>query len=337
LLAQVRSQVAQPVSTAEPWHVWLRYPQLADNVDFLTVHMLPYWEGIHVEAAVDYIVDKMEQLERRFPEKPILIGEVGWPSDGRTREAAVASTSNEAMFLRRFMERAAVENYDYFLMEAFDQPWKAASEGGVGAYWGVYEVERRPKLSFDQAIVRVPDWQILAAISIMSSLILLGLFLSNSHALHASGRGLIALVASGTATVLVWVIYDYSQQYLTLTSTLVGLLLIIGMLGVITILLTEAHEWAEAHWYSTRRREIMPVPLAVDKAPKVSIHVPAYNEPAEMLIETLNALSRLDYPDFEVLVIDNNTRDEAVWQPVAEHCARLGERFRFFHVSPLAG
>src|SRR5690606_29964188 len=98
-----------------------------------------------------------------------------------------------------------------------------------------------------------------------------------------------------------------------------------------------AHEWAEAHWYSTRRREIMPVPLAVDKAPKVSIHVPAYNEPAEMLIETLNALARLDYPDFEVLVIDNNTRDEAVWQPVADHCAQLGERFRFFHVSPLAG
>jgi len=337
LLAQVRNQVAQPVSTAEPWHVWLRYPQLADNVDFLTVHMLPYWEGIHVEASVDYIVDKMEQLERRFPGKPILIGEVGWPSDGRTREAAVASTANEALFLRRFMERAAVENYDYFLMEAFDQPWKAASEGGVGAYWGVYDVERRPKFSFDQPIVRVPDWQVLAAISIMSSIVLLGLFLSNSQALRAKGHGLIALVASGTATVLVWIIYDYSQQYLTLTSALVGLLLVIGMLGVITILLTEAHEWAEAHWYMVRRREIVPVPLALERAPKVSIHVPAYNEPPDMLIETLNALARLDYPDFEVLVIDNNTPDEAVWQPVAEHCARLGERFRFFHVSPLEG
>ena len=337
LLARVRNQVAQPVSTAEPWHVWLRYPQLADNVDFLTVHMLPYWEGIHVEASVDYIVDKMEQLERRFPGKPILIGEVGWPSDGRTREAAVASTANEAMFLRRFMERAAVEHYDYFLMEAFDQPWKAASEGGVGAYWGVYDVERQPKFSFDQPIVRVPDWQVLAAISIMSSIVLLGIFLSNSHALRAWGRGLIGLVASGTATVLVWVIYDYSQQYLTLTSALVGLLLVIGMLGVITILLTEAHEWAEAHWYTARRREITPVSLVAGKVPKVSIHVPACNEPPEMLIETLNALARLDYPDFEVLVIDNNTPEDAVWQPVAEHCARLGERFRFFHVSPLEG
>jgi cellulose synthase/poly-beta-1,6-N-acetylglucosamine synthase-like glycosyltransferase len=71
--------------------------------------------------------------------------------------------------------------------------------------------------------------------------------------------------------------------------------------------------------------------------PKVSIHVPAYNEPPDMVIETLDALARLDYSSFEVLVIDNNTRDEAVWRPVEAHCAKLGERFRFFHVAPLAG
>ena len=67
------------------------------------------------------------------------------------------------------------------------------------------------------------------------------------------------------------------------------------------------------------------------------MHVPVYNEPPEMVIETLDALARLDYPNFEVLVIDNNTRDEAVWRPVEAHCAQLGARFRFFHVDPLAG
>ena len=56
-----------------------------------------------------------------------------------------------------------------------------------------------------------------------------------------------------------------------------------------------------------------------------------------MLIETLDSLAALDYPDFEVLVIDNNTRDESVWRPVEAHCARLGARFRFFHVAPLDG
>ena len=63
------------------------------------------------------------------------------------------------------------------------------------------------------------------------------------------------------------------------------------------------------------------------------MHVPAYNEPPDMLIETLDALARLDYPNFEVMVIDNNTPDEAVWRPVEAHCTVLGARFRFFHVS----
>lgn len=336
-LERVRAAVEQPVSTAEPWHVWLRYPELVDHVDFITVHMLPYWEGIHVDVAVDYIVDRMKQIEEAFPDKEILIGEVGWPSDGRTRESAVATTANEALFLRRFLHRAEQENYNYFLMEAFDQPWKAQNEGGVGAYWGVYDVERRPKFSFAEPIVRLPNWHFLAAISIVTSIIMLGVFAMNSKTLRAKGHGLLALVASGTATVLVWIIYDYSQQYLTITSVIVGALLIIGMLGVITILLTEAHEWAEAHWFTVRRRNIEPGSVIPATLPKVSIHVPAYNEPADMMIETLNALAKLDYPDYEVLVIDNNTKDERVWRPVEEHCLKLGPKFRFFHVSPLKG
>jgi hypothetical protein len=73
------------------------------------------------------------------------------------------------------------------------------------------------------------------------------------------------------------------------------------------------------------------------RLPKVSVHVPAYAEPPDMLIQTLDALARLDYPDFEVLVIDNNTKDESLWRPVEAHCRTLGPRFRFFHVDPLAG
>ncbi len=53
--------------------------------------------------------------------------------------------------------------------------------------------------------------------------------------------------------------------------------------------------------------------------PKVSIHVPCYNEPPHMVIETLDYLSRLDYDNFEVLVLDNNTKDEAVWRPLEAH------------------
>ncbi len=71
--------------------------------------------------------------------------------------------------------------------------------------------------------------------------------------------------------------------------------------------------------------------------PKVSVHVPCYQEPPDVVIATLNALSRMDYADFEVIVVDNNTKDAAIWRPVQSHCVALGSKFKFFHVDPLSG
>jgi len=345
-LDRAREQIGQPVSTAEPWHVWIKNPKLADHVDFVTVHLLPYWEGIQVDAAVDFSVQKMKQLQATFPGKPIVIGEVGWPSNGRTRDAAVASESNQALFMRRFLAHAQREGWIYYVMEAFDQPWKEKIEGAVGAYWGVYDVARQPKFPFTEPIVRMPEWRTLAGVSVSLALIALAVLFVNSRRLRTSGRGFLAVVVYATATAAVWVFYDYSQQYFTFSSVLVGFLLFLGTLGVILVLFTEAHEWAEARWFTTHQR-LMPDAGSGDTAttlaqagvrqPKVSVHVPAYNEPPEMVIETLEALANLDYPDFEVLVIDNNTSDEAVWRPVEARCAELGARFRFFHVAKLEG
>lgn len=336
-LDKVRAELDKPVSTAEPWHVWIKYPELADHVDFLAVHMLPYWEGVDVDIAVEYIVQNINALKALFPNKPIVIAEVGWPSNGRTRRSAVASESNEAMFLRRFLKRAEQEKYIYYIMEAFDQPWKQETEGAVGAYWGVYDVYRRPKFPFTEPIVAIPNWYILAGISVIIALITLAFLLIDSQTLKNRGRSFLALVAYAAATVAVWIVYEYTHQYLTVGSIIVGILMTMGMIGVIVVILTEAHEWAEALWVKGRRRPFVPMRVEDDKLPMVSIHVPCYNEPPDMMIETLDALSKLDYPRCEFLVIDNNTKDEAVWKPVEAHCEKLGPRFRFFHVDPLSG
>ena len=74
-----------------------------------------------------------------------------------------------------------------------------------------------------------------------------------------------------------------------------------------------------------------------ESEPFVSIHVPAHNEPPELLKETLRSLSRLRYHNYEVIVIDNNTTDESLWRPIEEYCAQLGSKFRFFHVENLPG
>ncbi|CAN5385268.1 glycosyltransferase [soil metagenome] len=96
----------------------------------------------------------------------------------------------------------------------------------------------------------------------------------------------------------------------------------------------------------THREWLRPVeaadPLHPRRSPKVSIHLPCYAEPPEVVIATIDALAALDYPDYEVLVIDNNTKDPALWMPLRAHCEKLNKgrsdnRFQFFHVAPLDG
>ncbi|MCB1923926.1 MAG: glycosyltransferase [Gammaproteobacteria bacterium] len=334
---EVRRLVWAPISTAEPWHVWLEHPELVAKVDFIAVHMLPYWEGVAVDDAIAHVVARYHDLQKAYPDKPIVISEVGWPSNGRTRQAAVASHANQAAFLRRFLAVAEEEEMTYYIMEAFDQPWKRQLEGDAGAHWGVFDVNRDPKFEFTTAVVPVPNWWNLAAISVGLSVLILALMFRDSAGLSPSGRGFLAIVAYALTTFVVWVLYDFTLQYMTPAMLAVGIALFIAAVGVILVLLAEAHEWAEALWVRQLRRQPLPEPLPDDRLPKVSVHVPAYNEPPDMLMQTLDALAALDYPDFEVLVIDNNTKDPAVWEPVQAHCERLGERFRFFHVDPLSG
>lgn len=348
-LDEARKKLRIPVSTAESADIWLKHPDLVEHVDFIAVQILPYWEGKNADAAVDHAFGVVKKLRETYPNKPVIISEIGWPSKGRARleqepppdrprQQAVASESNQAMFLRNFLARVKDEKVIYYIIEAFDQPWKTDIEGAVGAYWGVYDADRNPKFEFTQPIVPVPSWRVLAGISIILAGITFGLLLIDSRSMRGHGRSFLAIVSFFAATAIVWIVYEYSSLYLTVGTVIIGVLLVLGMIGLLAVLLAEAHEWAEAIWYKQRRRAMAAL-TTTDRQylPKVSIHVPAYNEPPAMLRKTLKALAALDYPDFEVLVIDNNTKDPTIWQPVQDYCAQLGERFRFFHVDPLDG
>jgi cellulose synthase/poly-beta-1,6-N-acetylglucosamine synthase-like glycosyltransferase len=107
------------------------------------------------------------------------------------------------------------------------------------------------------------------------------------------------------------------------------------------IIITMAHiEEIATIVFGRKPQRLIGVPSlapADTKLPKVSIHIPAYNEPPEMLKQTLDAVARLDYPNFECVLVINNTPDPAMWQPVEEHCRTLGERFKFVRADNLAG
>ncbi len=337
-IKRVKAEVKVPVSTAEPWHVWLKHPELVEASDYIAVHVLPYWEGIHVDRAVDYVLMRLGQLEATYPGKKVVLSEVGWPSYGRIRNEAVASLANQAIFVRQFLNVARQWNIDYFVMEAFDQPWKRWVEGGVGAFWGIWDADRKAKFPLTGEIVPQPDWPWYAGAATLLALVPLVFFLGRERGLNGGGRLFYAGVVQVVATSVVLAAMVFSLEYFTVSKALVWGFLVSALLFVLAILLTEAYEIAEALWKPRLDRFHPPLtPPADARLPKVSIHVPICNEPPEMVMQTLDALARLDYPDFEVLVIDNNTADDSLWPPVQAYCERLGERFRFFHVKKIAG
>uniref|UniRef100_UPI003592EE4C glycosyltransferase n=1 Tax=Pricia sp. TaxID=2268138 RepID=UPI003592EE4C len=81
-------------------------------------------------------------------------------------------------------------------------------------------------------------------------------------------------------------------------------------------------------WLGFQKRPKM---LANSKRPMVSVHLAICNEPPSMVISTIKGILAQDYPDFEIIVIDNNTEERELWGPVGEFCASL-PNVRFFHL-----
>ncbi|MGH6675616.1 MAG: glycosyltransferase, partial [Xanthobacteraceae bacterium] len=113
---------------------------------------------------------------------------------------------------------------------------------------------------------------------------------------------------------------------------------VVLLIPLVAIALARIEEIAAIAFGRPPRRLHPSPPLAPEiYLPKVSIHIPAYREPPEMLKATLDSVAGLDYPNLECVVVINNTPDPALWRPVEEHCRSLGERFKFIRVDNLAG
>jgi cellulose synthase/poly-beta-1,6-N-acetylglucosamine synthase-like glycosyltransferase/exo-beta-1,3-glucanase (GH17 family) len=342
---QMRRKVNVPISTAEPWHVWLKHPELAKAVDYITVHLLPYWEGVPVEEALADVEHRYEMLKRAYPKKYIVIGEVGWPSNGDRFQGAFASRGEQARFIRLFLHKAEQRHWDYFLMEAVDQPWKIRNEGRVGPYWGVFNADREPKFPLAGPILADPMWTGKAALASLIAFPLMLMFAGRFRHFRLAGRLFYAALIQAAVAVAVWMIALPFDFYLNGFDWLMLVVVVPALVAMIAILLANGFEFTEVLWNGGWKRSFRPRNDPADAPrPFVSVHLACYNEPPEMVIATIDSLAALDYPHYEVLVIDNNTADEALWKPVEAHCAMLAERhrgrgvaFRFVHLPKWPG
>jgi glucan 1,3-beta-glucosidase len=159
----VKTQVTVPVTYADVWEFWLRNREVYDAVDFVTIHILPYWEDMPVRAkfAASHVDSIRKRMTVAFPGKEILIGETGWPSAGRMREGALPSRTNQARVVSEILDLAKREGFRVNLIEAYDQPWKRQLEGTVGGYWGLFDaVQRAVKYPPGENISNFPFWKL---------------------------------------------------------------------------------------------------------------------------------------------------------------------------------
>lgn len=237
---------------ADVWEFWLKHPEVAPSVDFITIHILPYWEDIPiaVENAVAHVAEIYAKVARAYPDKQLLIGETGWPSQGRMREGALPSPVNQARFVRGVVSLAAAQGWSYNLIEAFDQPWKRFNEGAVGGYWGLYDRLRQDKQVFVGPVSNYPQWPLLAIASAVFVLVA-GIGMSRKYTATVRAWMGWSVVAAAGAVLLVM----QGEQFYIISRTFGES----GFAGAILLLATLAYGVGLSFILSTREVTLKPV------------------------------------------------------------------------------
>jgi hypothetical protein len=174
------------------------------------------------------VADVRQVFGNKFAPKDVMIGETGWPSEGRQRETALPSRVNEAKFIRGFVAMAEKEGWHYNLIEAFDQPWKRGSEGAVGGYWGLFDADRQDKGILAGPVTNVPHWKNWLAVGgliFLGTLLLGGRVHSTRSALILPLLGAVAACSIGAWGNLAWVTTRFAGEWLW-----VGLLTALNLL-----------------------------------------------------------------------------------------------------------
>lgn len=337
-IREAKRQVSVPVTTGEIWSVWRDHPELVAAVDYIAVHILPYWEGAPDQSAVDAAIGGYNQLRQMYPGKRIVIAEFGWPSAGYNFKLAHPGYFEQAHVIRDFVSRANAAGIDYNIIEALDQPWKI-SEGSVGAYWGLFNAAGQQKFSWTGPITD-PDFRKLAILAVLLGVLFSLPLLAMSVTITEAA--VLAVAAHVVAAWFAAVFAFWRGHYFVWGEAFALGLGVVLLVPLVLIAMTRIEEIAAIAFGRKPRRllQVASPPLAPDTpvhAPKVSIHIPAYKEEPEMLKATLDAVAGLHYPNFECIVIINNTPDPFYWEPIEAHCKTLGERFKFLREDKVEG
>jgi exo-beta-1,3-glucanase (GH17 family) len=146
---EVKRAIRQPVTVADNYAGWVKNGNvLAKEVDFVTVHTYPAWDGKDIDEALAYSIGNVEAVHAAVPKSRLVIGEAGWATVA-SEFGKRASEENQKRYVTELTAWTKQHNVTTFIFEAFDEDWKGDPSDALGAekHWGLFTVDRKAKLA----------------------------------------------------------------------------------------------------------------------------------------------------------------------------------------------
>jgi exo-beta-1,3-glucanase (GH17 family) len=149
---KVSNAIQQPVTVADNFEWWAAHGEkLAAELDFISLHIYPVWEGKDIVEGMSYSIENIQKVRDSLPDAKIVISEAGWASVA-SEFGERANEKKQLQYYNELMKWSEEMNITTFFFEAFDEDWKGNTDNPMGAekHWGLYTVDRKPKLVMQQ-------------------------------------------------------------------------------------------------------------------------------------------------------------------------------------------
>ena len=134
-----------PMGYVDAYYEFTNRPKITDACDVILANCYPYWEGCSNDYTMIYMKDMYNQAVQAGNGKRVIITETGWPSQGERLHEAIPSYENAIKYFVNTQLWSKKDNIDIFYFSSFDEPWKITTEGNVGAFWGIWDKDEKPK------------------------------------------------------------------------------------------------------------------------------------------------------------------------------------------------
>jgi sugar (glycoside-pentoside-hexuronide) transporter len=133
------------VGYVDAYFLFEKHPRVTAACDVVLTNCYPFWEGCPREQAIAYMQTMYRGTLAAAAGKKVIVSETGWPHTGSAFHGAVPSVEGAMRYFIDTYRWADQDGVEVFYFSAFDEAWKVGAEGDVGAYWGLWDKDGRPK------------------------------------------------------------------------------------------------------------------------------------------------------------------------------------------------